>query len=505
MLPYLLIFIAFWLAFSFSGEKWLSRTSLLCLCLCGGYEAVLGLMQLAGFAVSGHPGYAMTGTFANPGPYGGFIAMPLAAGTVYLLERGGLLFKGKVADIVYDTVIFFSVFLGVIVLPATMSRAGWMGFIVAIALSLVRDGRIKRWISGRRWLLLAVAVVVVVCLTGIISLKHESALGRLHIWRIEARAIASGSFFGSGPGTVLGEYGKAQEEFFREKERADVAVQIAGCPEYPFNEYLGIGIEYGIPGLLMSLFIPAFAIWNLIRHRNALGYALAALCVFAFFSYPMNLWPFRVCLALCLGAGFAIDPKIESRKNVLRIIVLSVSSVLLVLAAILLHRDIESETAAERKWQDAKYWSTAGLYEDSAEGLIPLYDRLKGNYRYLYDLGYALHKAERFAESNAVLEEGAKISCDPMFHNIIGKNYEAMEDYGNAEKEYLKSHYMVPSRLYPLTLLMDMYIRQGRTADAETVGKKIMSMSVNPRNLTMVRLKEETEGKLDSLKINEAL
>lgn len=513
MLPYLLIFLAFWLAFSFNGGKCLSKAVLSVFCLWGGYESMTGLMQLAGFAVSGHPGYAMTGTFANPGPYGGFMAMPLAAGTAYLLDRGSLLFKGKVADIVYDAVISLSVFLGILVLPATMSRAGWMGFIVAVALSLWKGGWFRRWMSGRKWLQAAVAVMAMVCLAGIFSLKIESAMGRLHIWRIEVRAIASGSFFGSGPGTVLGEYGRAQEEFFREKERDDATVRIAGCPEYAFNEYLGAGIEYGIPGLLISLVIPAFAMRNLIRRREPLGYALAALCVFAFFSYPMSLWQFRVCLAALLGAGFSLEREpvagcsgccrlsLPSGKDISRRIALYVVSMaFLAVSGILLHMDIKSETETGREWEEAEYWSITGLYEDSAEALMPLYDRLKDNYRYLYDLGYALHKAGRYDESNAILEQGAKISCDPMFHNIIGKNHEAMGDCVNAEKEFWKAHYMVPSRLYPLTLLMDMYIRQGRTGDAAAMGDRIMSMPVNSRNRTMSGLMEETKEKTDSLR-----
>lgn len=512
MLPYLLIFLAFCLAFSFSWGKCLSKAVLSLFCLWGGYESMTGLLQLAGFAVSGHPGYAMTGTFANPGPYGGFISMQLAAGTVYLLNRRNLLFKRRGMDIVFDIIVSLSVFLGILVLPATMSRAGWIGFMVAIALYFQQEGKIKRWVSGHRWPTVAVIVLMIICITGIFSLKAESALGRLHIWRIEVRAIASGSFFGSGPGTALGEYGKAQEEFFREKERADAAVQIAGCPEYTFNEYLGAGIEYGIPGLLISLLIPAVAIRNLIRRREPLGYALSALYVFAFFSYPMSLWQFKVCLAAFLGAGFSSDPMLVadcSRNHrslspgtdiFRRIISPAVSGILLPVSGILLYSDIRSESETAGKWEEAKYWSIAGLYDDSVEALMSLYDELKDNYRYLYDLGYALHKSGRYDESNAVLGEGAKISCDPMFHNIIGKNHEAMGDYDNAEKEFRKAHYIVPSRLYPFTLLMDMYIRQGRIGDALDMGDRILSMPVNSRNRAMSRLKEETKEKADSLR-----
>lgn len=39
------------------------------------YESVLGMLQLAGLSASNHGVYTMTGSFPNPGPYGGFVAV----------------------------------------------------------------------------------------------------------------------------------------------------------------------------------------------------------------------------------------------------------------------------------------------------------------------------------------------------------------------------------------------------------------------------------------------
>jgi hypothetical protein len=40
-------------------------------------EAVLGLLQVYGYEASNHLLYALTGSFYNPGPYSGFLAMCL--------------------------------------------------------------------------------------------------------------------------------------------------------------------------------------------------------------------------------------------------------------------------------------------------------------------------------------------------------------------------------------------------------------------------------------------
>ena len=47
------------------------------LLLLGGYEAFWGFLQLYGFSVSNHSLYALTGSFYNPGPYMGYLAMVL--------------------------------------------------------------------------------------------------------------------------------------------------------------------------------------------------------------------------------------------------------------------------------------------------------------------------------------------------------------------------------------------------------------------------------------------
>ncbi|WP_321335532.1 hypothetical protein [uncultured Bacteroides sp.] len=45
------------------------------LMILGGVEAVWGLRQLFSFSVSGHLLYNLIGSFYNPGPYGGYLAM----------------------------------------------------------------------------------------------------------------------------------------------------------------------------------------------------------------------------------------------------------------------------------------------------------------------------------------------------------------------------------------------------------------------------------------------
>lgn len=409
-------------------------------------ESSLGLSQTLRVKTSGHPCFDMTGSFDNPGPYGGFIAISLAIlGTYVIQNRNAQKWYDKVLMILS----YISCVLCVIVLPASMSRAAWLALGIAVLVFGFKGLNLADLIRKHKAFAAIASVVVIIVMIGLFFLKKDSAIGRLHIWHMELRAIVEEPLTGYGKGTILGVYGDTQAEYFAEKERPEIIVKVAGCPEYAFNEYLKIGVEYGIPAMLGVITALILVIVLLLKYRSPFAYGLIAFCVFAFFSYPLE----------------AINIKSE----------------------------------AEKKWESIRYLASMELYEDAAEELAPLYNDLKDNYRFIYDYGYALHKCNRYQESNEILKEGAKISSDPMFYNIIGKNQEGLGLYEEAEKSYLHAHYMVPQRLYPLTLLMRMHIRLGNNNEALRYGKMILDKPVNDRHRTMLRLQSDAKQSVDSL------
>ena len=414
--------------------------------LCAIYEGILGFVQVTGLGLSKHTGFLVTGSFTNPGPYGGFIAILLSIlGAYYFMNKDAEEWYCK--DLRILSVI--SCLICLIVLPVSMSRAAWLAIGVASLVFGFKELNLANGIRKHKALAAITFVIVIILMTGAFFLKKDSAIGRLHIWHMELRAITEEPLIGYGKGSVLGVYGDTQAEYFAEKERPEIITKVAGCPEYAFNEYLKIGVEYGIPAMLGVIVGLIFVIALLLKFRSPFAYGLIAFCVFAFFSYPLE----------------AIHIKSE----------------------------------AEKKWDSIRYLASMELYEDAIEELAPLCSDLKDNYRYMYDYGYALHKCKRYKESNEILKQGAAISSDPMFCNIIGKNLEAMGLYEEAEQAYLHAHHMVPQRLYPLTLLMRMHIRLGNNNEALRYGRMILDKPVNERHGTMLRLQSDAKQSVDSL------
>jgi len=434
-------------------------------------EAATGLMQVLGLRISGHSLFALTGHFRNPGPYGGFIACIMAVAAAWLLkshgESGTALSGFARIERWMKIPAGITLGMGFLVLPASMSRAGWLALIVALAVETIRSRQIREWLRKHRWVVPVCTAAFLALLVGAFYLKQDSALGRLHIWRMECRAIMERPWTGAGPGRGLWAYGEAQESFFRAhlETVSPLVVRIAGCPEYSFNEFLGMGVEYGVPGLLLSVLLVVTAIVVLCKAGSPFAAGLTAWAVFACASYPLSVVQLQI-----LGAGFLLVAIVSgiftfpSRRTAL--LPLAASVLLMGWMCFCGKTDITS----------------------------------KGDFRALYSKGYALHRAGLYSESTEVLEQGARISCDPMFEDIMGKNAEALGDYSRAEALYEKAHYMVPARLYPLFRLMRLQILTGRNEEAVQTAQHILAMPVNEKNTGMVNLWNDTKVTLDSLK-----
>lgn len=458
------------------------------------YESVLGIMQLLGIIVSHNSMCPMTGDFANSGPYGGFLAVCIAV--VFAAA-----WRWRDSVNLYDRILFWlssvSGCLGIVVLPASMSRTGFVALLVsAVAFALI-DTESKSYFKSHKWLILSVVAVAFVVGAGAFCLKKDSALGRFHIWEMELRAIADKPLTGHGFGKALGAYGDAQAEYFETEERGQERVRIAGCPEYAFNEYLRMGMEFGILGLLLSVAVIVFGALALFRAKSSLAFGLVAWGTFALASYPLAVWQLRLLLGVFLGAAVGLNMKVGKRT---RLILASTFIVIATGLMLIWLPENRQRKYAEGKWLEERRFTNFGIFDGMADRLAILYPQLRRNFRYLYDYGYALHKECRYEESNVILREGALISSDPMFYNIIGKNHEALGDYELAERNYIHAHNMVPSRLYPYILLMEMKERQGNTEQALAYARKALSLPVNERNMSMRDLHERARKYYDEHK-----
>ncbi len=514
--PYAMLYAGLRILLSIRGGRHLSCSFawivFVALCVWGVTEAACGLWQAVGRGVSRHALYAITGHFSNPGPFGGFIACIMAVAFAWVYPSLREKPNGSSIKKVTEGIALIALAVGMLVLPASMSRAAWLGLAVAVVVTLLGDGVARGWVRRHRSVIPLGAVVVAALLAGAFMMKRDSAVGRLHIWDIESRAVMTRPLFGAGSGLGLGAYGDAQAAFFRDRlpdpsvtDSNDclfsqlptllrIRVQAAGCPEYPFNEFLGIGMETGLPGLLLALSTVVLALLSLFRRRSPFAAGLLCWVVFALASYPLSIPQLCILVVVFLAEAaspyekrkFRSETCASSQSEPKTAGITTLSALLGLVLCVMSWQLGESGSGRRSVWP-------AALRAKSTELQCSV------DYRRLYADGHALFQAGRFAESLELLRLGALLSSDLMFDIIIGRDYEALGDFDKARDAYLRAHYMVPGRLYPLVRLMRLQVRSGQDTQAMQTARTLLDLPVNPRHRTMQRLHDEAEATRDSL------
>lgn len=427
------------------------------LIILGGIEAIWGLRQIYGFAVSNHSLYALTGSFYNPGPYSGYLAMIFP-----LCLHEWLNLKEKTERTWIEQGKYYMA-LGVMllilcVLPAGMSRSAWIAAAVSGAwvygMHISWGSKLKeiRKIYKRKVVLACIAGSIIFIVIGysLFQLKATSANGRLFMWKISTLAIAESPLIGHGTGNFVSAYGRAQESYFANEEYSETEELVAGSPECAFNEYLQVATEYGIPFLFVVLLIIAFCLWKGSREgRIGLCGGIIAVLVFAFSSYPMQLPAFVIAFLILLMACIA------GRFLAWQ---LAFACVLGFSGYHWWQADVHQEC---KDWANCRMLYQAGAYQSAKEGYERLYPKLKGRGAFLFEYGHCLHKLKEADASILLLKEASTRSCDPMILNIIGKNFQEKGEYAQAEKWLLRSTHLLPGRIYPYYLLAKLYASPG--------------------------------------------
>ena len=433
------------------------------ICAAATAEAVLGLMQLYGFRFSNHGIFRLTGTFYNPGPLGGYIAMAVPA-VLYLFIKTSQIYRRKsllVKPVKYLIVIRYCVLLAMIsvmlvVLPSTMSRTGWIAAVVSSGYVIYNLFPVKSWIE-RHTSRIKIAVVAVVCVSALVGawkLKSESALGRLLIWKVSALAVADSPVVGHS--NFAAAYGNAQEEYFVNHSHNSAEAAVAGAPDYAFNEYLHFAVVWGVPLMLLVWAVVALvAIVGYRRGRYGFCGTVVAFMVFAFASYPAHLPAFVAVLLI------AVTGCLWQRVNKLRVRMLFVGAAVVVAVAMFFGYSFYNDRCESmRRWEKSRWLYNSKLYAKAAESYEAIEYEMKWNPRFLYEYGHSQYKSGKKLDAIYTLKDCLKISGDAMVLNVLGECYQSYISFmSHAEQCFIRSTRRLPNRMYPHYLLYRLYCK----------------------------------------------
>ena len=224
----------------------------------------------------------------------------------------------------------------------------------------------------------------------------------------------------------------------------------------------------------------------------------SAFLAFSCFSYPLSVWQHRLLfLVLVLLAFGSWSPRGKWRSRGWHALLWTFFALIVLAGA----RQAREKRQAEERWKEEQTYYYMEIYDGTVDNYRRLYREcpvLRQDPRFLFEYGQCLSKTGRYGESNSVLFEGSRRSADPMFWNIMGKNYQAMHAVEEAESCFRKAYDMVPNRLYPLYLLANLYFSTGEAEKGIATARALLAKEPKVMSDAVREMKAEMKEKLEA-------
>ena len=454
-----------------------------------------------------HSNYALTGSFFNPAPFAGLIAVGSMFSVFLILYRKSLYRyitnikarKTIVKFLYYLTVLNILLSIGVLII--LQSRASWLAFIIGTSYMVYTKVTQKIKFSIKRYGYIATAfVLIAVCTFFFYTMRKDSADGRVLVWKISTEMLKDFSLTGTGLDGYKAHYMDYQAQYFAENKASKQEIALSDNVVYAFNDFLQFFIEEGILGFLLLVTL----IWFIFKQpksivRNISTCLILVLLAFACFSYPLQILPLKL-IAFTAIAFIAFPAKNKQEFKLpyafMRWQILSITIAWIGLQlynAYSLHTGYSIWKKAFDAYQEMNFKESISLYKNS-------YKYLKTNGEFLMHYGKALSLAEQPQCSNLVLHQAEQYLNNTVVQTSLGDNYTALEGYPQAIQHYQKACDMIPNRLYPHYLLAKMYEKQENFTKAKQEATIILQMPVKIPSIATYQIREEMK---ELLKMND--
>lgn len=507
---------------TFDGNNKLNKPDIIlftAFLLSGLLQALYGIMQL--YSIS--PGivsnqFIVIGTLGNPDYFGGYLVSiaPFALG-IFILSKNQKIFTK------FFIIIALISFLGCLfILPSTLSRASWLACSAGIVFILWQKyhftEKFKIIFNTKIKMVSVVAmslIIFLVIIAGVYQIKPESAFGRLLLWKVSLNMIEENPLVGVGFNKFDVAYNNYQADYFAKGNGSNTEKLLADNVRHAHNEYLQIGAEIGLIGLLIFLGIifSAFKFSCKNDEPNAVRLltekaiinlsakaSLIALLVFALFSFPLHILPnlinFTFLLAVISKTNNPIfvkefTPNILGTKPVAIIIFASIS-----VFTINYLRLYDSYS----KWNDAFLTARFGYFELAKEKYVKLLPELKYNGEFLFFYGASLATTENYKKAILYLELAKQKFSDPNLYITLGQSYTKLNNFNKAESSLMHASNITPYKLYPKYLLAKLYFNYNMPKKAINTANEILKIEVKIKTTAADEIKTEMQKLIEKIK-----
>lgn len=448
------------------------------------FEAFIGLEQWFGFWGKVHNYSTITGTFDNVAGFAAYLSMcfPLA---LYFGKSN--LARERILGYVIGGILFVLIVL-------SGSRTGFVAIVVGCMMSFFRGRRF--WYHLSIWNKLFCLILGILLFLGLYILRKDSANGRLLIWRCSWEMIIDKPLVGHGPGSFVAKYMDYQSNWLKEHPN-DRWVWLAGNVKHPFNEFLKIGTEYGVLGLIFIVGVCIWA-WRLYKRSSDAEYpmwiGIAALSVCALFSYPLA-YP-SVCMLLFFQLGIIGNKRSGMQfKQKYKIAMFGGMALFIFVFTIYWGKK-------EIEWYGIVSESMKDRTESVLSDYQQLYPFMRENALFLYNYGAELNKVGRWGESVKVMKECSLLLKDTDVQMLLADNYNNLGQFSLAEKAWTSAANMSPNRYFPAYQLFILYLKQNRQDEALKLAKNILRKPIKVPSYLVSRIRNEVQKFLEKSEVN---
>lgn len=428
-------------------------------------ECTLVLLQWGGYAESNHLLFPITGTFRNPGPLGGYLAVGITAlaGIAQLLISR----HRKAAAAIIAAMLC----MVALVLAVSDSRAAWLAAAAGIGyLTITNTSRLAaiRFTTARKCIAATAVAAIIVALY---LHKPQSANGRLLIWRVTADMIADSPITGHGSGSYAEEYLYYQARYFARHPSSPLADR-AGVVNRPFNELLRAWSEGGIIAVAIALALLGCIDWKTkdtaSRTVNA---AIAAMATFAMFSYPSYVVHFQVTFAALLACAphkrQLLSPATRSHRRTKAIIGIAAAMACTVTLCHIQRRTADAHDALQRLFETG---DTSGIAQCS--------DVIANNATQLSAL--ATYSATHLPHDQRakILTLAATKAPTPDLLCDLAAVYAEEGDYDRAKLTLQTAQHSIPQMIRPRYELCKLMLATGDTVQARQIVKTLLDSNI---------------------------
>ncbi|WP_257473113.1 O-antigen ligase family protein [Bacteroides acidifaciens] len=436
-------------------------------------QAVYGILQYIGL-FSSHATFRMTGSFDNPAGFAACLCAGLPFGFFLIIHRNKYI---RYAEWLAGGVMVLAIFL-------SHSRSGMVSIIAVCVMYLC-----GRFIHGRWWRYLLSVSITGLLIIGSYWLKKDSADGRLLIWQCGLEMVKDAPWTGHGTGSFEAKYMDYQADYFKEYGLQSRYAMLADNVKHPFNEYLGVLINFGIIGLALLLGI----VWALVycykqnptQEKKIALYALLSIGVFSFFSYPF-MYPFTWIVTFLAILMLTVDYWRRIKVNKWGRYIMYTAAMMCFFWGLV---RLGERAQSERSWREASKLALCRSYDKALPYYVSMKHQFRDNPYFLYNYAAVLTETKEYEKALDIALECRRYWADYNLELMIGENYQHLNKMKQAKIYYKNASMMCPIRFVPLNFLYDLYEEAGEKKKALEVAKKVMEIPVKVNSLIVNQIR----------------